>query len=70
MSRDVVAWGDVIAYRVDLPDLPSIIDRAAAIRELKQIAVKVPQSLKVMPNDGLYRKDSLVARGPDVAERH
>src|SRR5262249_16020604 len=33
-SRDVVAWGDVIAYRVDLPELPSVIDRAAAIREL------------------------------------
>jgi caspase domain-containing protein len=70
VSRDVVAWGDVIAYRVDLPDLPSIIDRAAAIRELKRIAVKVPQSLKVMPNDGLYRKDSLVQlEVSDVAER-
>jgi hypothetical protein len=70
VSHDVVAWGDVIAYRVDLPDLPSIIDRAAAIRELKRIAVKVPQSLKVMPNDGLYRKDSRVSlEVTDVAER-
>jgi Caspase domain len=59
-SQDVVAWGDVIAYRVELRDLPSIIDRAAAIRELKRMAVKVPQSLKVIPNDALHRKDSVV----------
>ena len=59
-SHDVVAWGDVIAYRVDARDLPGVIDRAAAIRELKRIAVKVPQSLKVTPNDGLHRKDELV----------
>ncbi len=70
VSNDVVAWGDVIAYRVDLSDLPSIIDRAAAIRELKRIAVKVPQSLRVIPNDGLYRRDSLVQlEVSDVAER-
>jgi len=69
-SRDVVAWGDVIAYRVDLPDLPSIIDRAAAIRELKRIGVKTPQSLKVIPNDALHRKDNVVQlEVSDVAER-
>jgi hypothetical protein len=69
-SRDVVAWGDVIAYRVDLPDLPSIIDRAAAIRELKRIGVKTPQSLKVIPNDALHRRDKVVQlEVADVAER-
>ena len=60
VSHDVVAWGDVIAYRVDLRDLPSVIDRAAAIRELKRIAVKTPQSLKVVPNDALHHKDAVV----------
>lgn len=60
VSHDVVAWGDVIAYGAELRDLPSIIDRAAAIRELKRMAVKVPQSLKVIPNDGLHRRDKLV----------
>src|SRR5262249_61511467 len=47
-------------YRVDLRDLPSIIDRAAAIRELKRIAVKTPQSLKVVPNDALHHRDAVV----------
>lgn len=59
-SHDVVAWGDVIAYRAELRDLPGIIDRAAAMRELKRIAVKVPQSLKITPNDALHHKDELV----------
>jgi hypothetical protein len=69
-SRDVVAWGDVIAYRVDLPDLPSVIDRAAAIRELKRIGVKTPQSLRVTPSDALHRKDNVVhLEVSDVAER-
>src|SRR5215831_736001 len=31
-SRDVLAWGDVIAYRIDKGDLTSVIDRAAAVR--------------------------------------
>ncbi len=59
-SRDVLAWGDVVAYRVDKSDLPSVIDRAAAIRDLKQISTKAPQAIKVAPNDGLHRNESMV----------
>ncbi len=59
-SHDVVAWGDVIAYRVEMRDLPSVIDRAAAIRALKQIAIKVPQSLRVIPDDALHHTDKPV----------
>jgi hypothetical protein len=69
-SHDVIAWGDVVAYRVDPSDLSSVIDRAAAIRELKSIATKVPQSLKVMPDDSLHRRGDLVQLGvSDVAGR-
>jgi hypothetical protein len=59
-SRDVIAWGDVIAYRVDKNDLPSVVDRAAAIRELKQIATKAPQVVKIGPDDSLHRNESMV----------
>jgi hypothetical protein len=59
-SRDVLAWGDVVAYRVDKSDLSSVIDRAAAIRDLKQISTKAPQAIKVAPDDGLHRNESLV----------
>src|SRR5439155_11206812 len=36
-SRDVISWGDVVAYKVDLNELVTVIDRTAAIRELKKI---------------------------------
>ena len=59
-SRDVLAWGDVIAYRVDKADLPSVIDRTAAIRDLKQVSTKAPQVIKVAPDDSLHRADHTV----------
>jgi hypothetical protein len=59
-SRDVLSWGDVVAYGVNPNDLPSVIDRAMAIRELKLIAGKSPQSIKVAPDDSLHRNASVV----------
>jgi hypothetical protein len=59
-SHDVLAWGDVVAYGVDPTDLPSVIDRAMAIRELKLIAGKAPQPIKVTPDDSLRHDASLV----------
>ena len=59
-SRDVIAWGDVVAYKIDKADLPSVIDRTAAIRELKQMASHAPQVIKIAPNDSLHRDQSQV----------
>ena len=59
-SRDVLAWGDVVSYRVDKTDLPSVIDRAAAVRDLKQMSTKAPQAIKVAPDDSLHRNESMV----------
>ena len=59
-SHDVLSWGDVVAYGVNPSDLPSVIDRAMAIRELKLIAGKSPQSIKVAPDDSLHRNASVV----------
>jgi uncharacterized caspase-like protein len=56
-SRDVISWGDVIAYRVDARDLVTVIDRTAAIRELKRIATKSPQSLRIAPDDAQHHND-------------
>jgi hypothetical protein len=54
-SRDVISWGDVVAYKVDLNDLATVIDRTAAIRELKKIATKAPQVVRVAPDDARHR---------------
>ena len=51
VSHDIIAWGDVIAYGVDLPDLSTVIDRTAAIRTLKGIATQSPQVMRISPDD-------------------
>jgi len=60
-SGDVLAGGDVIAYHVALSDLPSVIDRAAAVRGLKLLATKTPQPVKVLPDDKVHHSDAAVA---------
>ena len=59
-SRDVISWGDVIAYQVDAKDLLTVIDRTAAIRELKRIATKSPQSVRVAPDDAQHHNEEPV----------
>lgn len=69
-SRDVLAWGDVVAYGVEPGDLPGVIDRALAIRELKLMSANALQPIKVTPDDSLHRDSSLVhIEIPDVASR-
>ena len=60
VSRDVISWGDVVAYKVDKADLANVIDRTAAIRELKQMATNAPQVIKIAPDDRLHRNQSQV----------
>jgi hypothetical protein len=59
-SRDVISWGDVVAYKVDLNDLVTVIDRTAAIRELKKIATKAPQAVRVAPDDAQHHNNQQV----------
>jgi len=59
-TGDVIAGADVIAYRMAKDDLPSAVDRAAAVRALKLLAAKSPQTIRVLPNDKLHHKDARV----------
>jgi len=59
-SHDVLAWGDVVAYAVDPGDLPSVIDRTKAVRDLKMMADKTPQPIKVTPDDSLHHNSAVV----------
>jgi hypothetical protein len=59
-SRDVISWGDVIAYRVNATDLVTVVDRTAAIRELKRIATKSPQSVRIAPDDAQHHNNEPV----------
>jgi Caspase domain len=60
VSHDVIAWGDVIAYGIDPADIPTVIDRTAAIRTLKGKATQSPQVMRVSPDDRLHRNDQTV----------
>jgi uncharacterized caspase-like protein len=57
-SGDLLAGADVIAFRLDKADLPSAIDRAAAVRALKTMAAQWPQAVRVLPDDSLRREGS------------
>ena len=57
-SGDLLAGADVIAFRLDKQDLPSAIDRAAAVRALKTMAARWPQAIRVLPDDSLRREGS------------
>jgi hypothetical protein len=69
-TGDVIVGGDVIAYKMDKGDLPSVIDRAAAVRGLKALAAKSPQPVKLSPNDKRHHSNSQVEINvTDVAGR-
>ena len=69
-SRDVIVWGDVVAYHVDQTDLSSVIDRTAAVRTLKSISTKAPQPLRLSAGDGQRHTDDVVQLElSDVAQR-
>lgn len=53
-SGDVISGGDVVARGVDKADLPAIIDRAATVRALKQIAARSVQSITLIPDARLH----------------
>jgi hypothetical protein len=69
-SHDVIVWGDVVAYHVDQSDLSSVIDRTAAVRELKSISTKAPQPLRLSAGDEQHHTDDVVqVELSDVAQR-
>src|ERR1700730_2482310 len=53
-SGDVISGADVVAHRVDKADLPAIIDRAATVRALKQIAARSVQPVRLIPDARLH----------------
>jgi Caspase domain len=59
-TGDVLSGGDVVAYRTEKADLPSIVDRMAAVQRLKQLLSRSPQGMKVDPDDALHHEFSKV----------
>lgn len=60
VSHDVIAWGDVVAYGVEVAGLNTVVNRTAAIRELKRMATRSPQLMRIWPDDRQQRSGQTV----------
>lgn len=69
-SHDVIAWGDVVAYDIAPADIATVVDRTAAVRELKKFSTKAPQTLQLIGGDNRHSTDDVVQISlSDVANR-
>ena len=59
-SKDVLTGGDIIARNIDRNDLPGVIERTSAVRQVKARALRSPQAIRVVPDDRLHRKGTRV----------
>lgn len=59
-TGDVIAGGDMIARAVAASDLPSVIDRTAAVRAVKQIAARSVQAIRLVPDSTVHHRGSRV----------
>ena len=60
VAREAIAGEDKVALGVGLQDLPGVIDRTAAVRDLKALVVQSPQAVRVLPDASLHRQGTRV----------
>lgn len=60
VSKEAIAAGDKIALNVERADLPGVIDRTAAVRDIKDLVVRQPQGMRLLPDASLHRSGSRV----------
>jgi len=59
-TGDVIAGGDIVARAVAVSDLPSVIDRTAAIRALKAITARSIQAIRLVPDSRVHHRGNRV----------
>lgn len=60
-ANDAIVGGDVIAHNVGRDDIPSIVDRIVAVRNLKQMTAQSPQTIILAPGSSLHHQGAKVA---------
>ena len=58
--KDVLVGGDVIANDVVRDEIPSIVDRVIAVRDIKRLVAQSPQAMQVLPSGGTHRSGQRV----------
>jgi hypothetical protein len=56
-SQDVLAGGDIVARGIGRADLPSVIDRFAAVSGFKRLSAKAAQSVRLLPDDKVHHSN-------------
>jgi hypothetical protein len=60
ITLDVLTGGDVVAHQINRSDLPSVIDRFAAVNGFKRLAAKAPQTVRMLPDDKIHSRNSRI----------
>lgn len=71
VGKEAIAAGDKIALNVARADLPGVVDRTAAVRDIKEWVVRAPQAVRLLPDASLHRRGSRVEiEVAETARRH
>jgi hypothetical protein len=60
-KKDVIVGGDVIAQDVTRDDIPAIVDRVVAVREIKRMTARSPQPIVITPSGVRHHEGAKVA---------
>ncbi len=59
-NKEAIVAGDKVALDVDRDDLGGVVDRTAAVRDIKNLVVKSPQAISVLPDASLHHAGSRI----------
>ena len=59
-THDAISGSDVIAHDIDKSDLPNVVDRTAAVRDIKHLMLDRPQTIRLLPDAGLHREGTRI----------
>jgi hypothetical protein len=60
VAKEALAGGDTIALGIEAADLPGVVDRTAALRDIKKLVVASPQTIRLFPDGSLHHAGSRV----------
>ncbi len=59
-THDALSGSDVIAHDIGKSDLPGVVDRTAAVRDIKHLMLGRPQTIRLLPDASLHREGTRI----------
>jgi len=70
-TKDALVASDVVARGIEATDVPAVVDRVRALRELAVISERRPQTIVLKPDNGLHhRGEVLLFEARAMNDRH